>query len=70
VLGQHERTDDLGVEGRADGVAGEISDGVPRARDEAVQTTWSSVPRRSPSAMIEASSVTSTNSVSMPSHPA
>ena len=38
----------------------------PRARAEAVDTTWSSVPSRSPSAAMDASSVRSTVSVLMP----
>ena len=35
----------------------------PRARDHAVDTTWSMLPNRSPSAAIDASSVMSTSSV-------
>ena len=38
----------------------------PRARAEAVDTTWSSEPSRSPSAAMDASSVRSTVSVLMP----
>jgi len=42
----------------------------PRARADAVETTWSMLPMRSPSAAIESSSVTSTVSVLMAGSPA
>ena len=42
----------------------------PRTRAEAVETTWSTVPSRSPRAAMEASSVRSTISVLTPGSPA
>ena len=42
----------------------------PRARAEAVETTWPTVPSRLPRAAMEASSVRSTVSVLMPGSPA